>query len=112
MTLPKTNSQTVYIFNYNYNSIKCEWVKYSKEKAEIIRLNKKQVQLYDVIRDTPQIKKYMSLKAKKWKKKHQVNNKCKWTGLAFLPSNKLDFKMKTITREKQNFIKGHFVGKI
>lgn len=82
MTLPKTNSTMVYIFNYNYNSIKCEWVKYSKEKAEIIRLNKKTGPTIWCYRDRPQIKKYMSLKAKKWKKKYQVNNKCKWTGLA------------------------------
>ena len=53
-----------------------------KKRQRLSDWIKKQVQLYDVIRDRPQIKKYMSLKAKKWKKKYQVNNKCKWTGLA------------------------------
>nr|KAF6492431.1 hypothetical protein HJG59_009634 [Molossus molossus] len=56
-------------------------------------------------RDPPHNKNSHRLKMKGWKEIFQANSKGKKVGVAILISDKIDFKMKAITRDKE----GHYI---
>ena len=56
-------------------------------------------------RDTPQNKKTYRLKVKGWKKIFQANGDQKKAGVAIFISDKIDFEIKAVKRDKE----GHYV---
>ena len=53
------------------------------------------------IRDSSQIERYIQTKKKGWKKIFHANGKGKILGVAIVIPNKIDFKIKTIVRDKE-----------
>ena len=83
----------------------CKWVKCSNQKTKMGQMDTKTRPLYKLpTRDPPQTLGHI-LKVKSWKKIFHANRDQKRAGVAILKSDKTDFEIKTILRDKEgNYI--------
>ena len=88
------------------NYFKCKWIKCSNQKTQMAEWIQKQDPSICCLQEThfrPQDT--YRLKVRGWKNIFHENGKQKKAGVANLTSDKIDLKMKTITRDKE----GHYI---
>ena len=92
----------MYINNY----FKCQWIKCSNQKTQTVKWIQKQDPYIRCLQETHfRPKDTYRLKVRGWKNIFHANEKQKNAGVAILISDKIDLKIKKITRDKE----GHYI---
>ena len=87
------------------NCLKCKWTKCSNQKTDWLNGYKKRPVYILSSRDHFRSRDTHRLKVSRWKKVFHANGNQKQAGVAILTSDKINFKIKTVTRDKE----GHYI---
>ena len=99
----KVNGSRIILIN---NYLKCKWVECPNQKQKLAEWIKKQDPYICCLQDTHlKTRDTYRLKLKGWKKIFHANRDQKKAGVVILISDKIDFKIKAVKRDKE----GHYI---